>query len=81
MIDTRLTRAKEGGESIVVEGQRVQLGIPGAGAAQAAAFKKMLPLQRMGSAAEAAGAMLLLASPLAGYVTGQCLEVNGGSYM
>jgi 3-oxoacyl-[acyl-carrier protein] reductase len=81
MIDTRLTRSKEVGEVIEVGGQKVALGIPGAGAAQAAAFARTLPLRRMGSAAEAAGAMLLLASPLAGYVTGQCLEVNGGSYM
>lgn len=81
MIDTRLTRAKEGGEAIVVDGQKVPLGIPGAGSKQAEAFKKSLPLQRMASAAEAAGAMLMLASPLASYVTGQVLEVNGGSYM
>jgi 3-oxoacyl-[acyl-carrier protein] reductase len=41
----------------------------------------MIPLGRIGGAAEAAGAIVFLASPLSAYVTGQVLEVNGGSYM
>lgn len=143
-IDTRLTRAKEGGESISVAGQQVrralrqalrvrercarahthlllhacrlchahtcgrrahalvpltrptmcthtpslrlavaaqvQLGIPGGDALRELAAST-IPLARIGTADEAAGAMLMLASPWAGYITGHVLEVNGGSYM
>lgn len=43
--------------------------------------KMMTPLGRVGTAEEAAGVILALASPLTSYVTGQCLEVNGGSFM
>ena len=38
----------------------------------------LVPLGRKGSADEAAGGVLFLASPLASYVTGHCLEVTGG---
>lgn len=37
-----------------------------------------IPLRRMGSPADMAGAALFLASPLASYVTGQTLIVDGG---
>ncbi len=37
-----------------------------------------IPCQRFGQADEVAGAVLFLCSPLAGYVNGQVLEVNGG---
>jgi 3-oxoacyl-[acyl-carrier protein] reductase len=40
-----------------------------------------VPLARVGTADEAACAILMLASPWANYITGQVLEVNGGSYM
>jgi 3-oxoacyl-[acyl-carrier protein] reductase len=40
-----------------------------------------IPLQRLGSAAEVAAAVTFLASPEAGYITGQTLHVNGGMYM
>jgi len=36
------------------------------------------PLQRMGTEADVVGAVLWLGSPSAGYVTGQCLAVDGG---
>jgi len=36
------------------------------------------PLQRMASEADIVGAVLWLGSPSAGYVTGQCLAVDGG---
>ena len=37
-----------------------------------------IPLGRIGTAAEVAQAVLFLASPKAGYVTGQTLNVDGG---
>ena len=37
------------------------------------------PLGRPGTAEEAAGGILLMASPLAAYVTGHTLEVTGGA--
>ena len=49
--------------------------------AAAALMKQMIPLGRVGAPEEAAGAMLLLASPYASYVTGQSLEVTGGGWM
>jgi len=38
----------------------------------------MLPLQRMGTPRDVAGACLYLASPLAAYVSGARIEVHGG---
>ena len=40
-----------------------------------------IPLARLGSAEEVAAAVVFLASPLAGYVTGETIHVNGGMYM
>lgn len=40
-----------------------------------------IPLRRLGSAAEVAAAVAFLASPEAGYITGQTLHINGGMYM
>lgn len=59
---------------------QVQLGIPGGDALRELAVGT-IPLARIGSADEAAGAVLMLASPWSTYITGQVLEVNGGSYM
>lgn len=93
-VDTRLTRAKEDGESLVVNGQKINLGIPGgksgkqelspeeakkAAAAAAKALARAIPLARPASADEAAGGVLFLASPLSSYVTGATLEVTGGA--
>ena len=39
---------------------------------------KNIPLARLGAPEEVAGVALFLCSPLASYVTGQTLEVNGG---
>lgn len=39
---------------------------------------KNIPLGRFGEASEVAGVVLFLCSPLASYVTGQTIEINGG---
>jgi len=49
--------------------------------AQKAALLAQIPVGRLGQAAEIAHAVAFLASPLAGYVTGTELHVNGGMYM
>ncbi len=48
---------------------------------QRQAILSQVPSGRMGEAEEVAGAVLYLASPVAGYVTGATLHVNGGMAM
>ena len=48
---------------------------------QKAALSGQIPLGRLGQPADIAHAVAYLASPEAGYVTGQELHVNGGMYM
>jgi len=74
-IQTRLTAAKESGESIEVDGKEIPLGIP---SQLQDMVTMMIPLGRTGEPEEAGGAMVLLASPYARYITGHCLEVTGG---
>ena len=75
-IDTRLTRPKEAEESIEVAGEEIRLGIPEQLRRNAGMF---IPLGRPATSEEAAGGILMLASPWAAYVTGHTLEVTGGS--
>jgi 3-oxoacyl-[acyl-carrier protein] reductase len=49
-----------------------------AGAFDADAIKRLVPLQRVGTADEVADAVSFLASDAASYITGQILPVNGG---
>ena len=49
--------------------------------AQKAALLAQIPLGRLGTPEEIAHAVAFLASPLAGYITGAELHVNGGMYM
>ena len=79
-IDTRLTRPQEvQEEAIEIDGREVVLGIP-------QKVRSMLdkdihlriPLGRPATAEEAASGIVLIASPLASYITGHVLEVTGG---
>jgi 3-oxoacyl-[acyl-carrier protein] reductase len=45
------------------------------------ALLEQVPIKRLGDAEEIAAAVSYLASPKAGYVTGETLHVNGGMYM
>ena len=75
-IDTRMTRSKDDGEAAVVDGREIAQGIPDAIREVGATAN---PLGRPGTDREAAGGVVLMASPLAGYVTGHTLEVTGGA--
>jgi len=75
-VDTRLTQSKETGET--VQDGKVALGIPDASRAFAL---KMIPIGRGASTVDAAGGIVLLCLPYSDYITGQVLEVNGGSHM
>jgi 3-oxoacyl-[acyl-carrier protein] reductase len=48
---------------------------------QRQALIKQIPLNRLGEAADVAGAVAFLAGPDASYITGETLHVNGGMYM
>jgi 3-oxoacyl-[acyl-carrier protein] reductase len=77
-IETRLTAAKEEGETITApSGERIELGVPGQMLAMTPA---VIPFGRGATPAEAAGPVLFLASPLADYVHGQVLNVTGGMF-
>ncbi len=48
---------------------------------QRQAIFQRIPMQRIGSTDDIAAAVVFLASPAAGYITGQTLHINGGLYM
>jgi 3-oxoacyl-[acyl-carrier protein] reductase len=78
-VETRLTQAKEKGETIKAGegGQDVSIGVP----EQMRQMASMLiPLGRPAQPEEAAGPVLFLASPLANYVHGQVVNVTGGQF-
>jgi 3-oxoacyl-[acyl-carrier protein] reductase len=76
-IETRLTAAKEEGQSMEIGGERIELGIPEQTRAMAS---MIIPLGRPAQPAEAAGPVLFLCSPLSNYVHGQVLNVTGGQF-
>ena len=76
-IETRLTAEKEASNTIEIDGQSVQLGIPGQMRQLAS---NLIPLGRPGSPAEAAGGVFLLCTPWANYITGQVLGITGGQW-
>lgn len=48
---------------------------------QRQALLQQIPLQRFGHAGEIASVAVFLASPAAGYITGETIQVNGGMFM
>lgn len=75
MIETRMIAAKEQGETFKHGDKDIPMGIP---ENLRGMMTMMVPLGRTGRPEEAAGGILMLASPYASYVTGHCLEVTGG---
>jgi 3-oxoacyl-[acyl-carrier protein] reductase len=74
-IETRLTEEKEKNGQIEVDGHKIALGMP---KANLEALKKLIPLGRPGTARDAAQSILIFASPLSDWISGQVLKVNGG---
>lgn len=74
-IETRLTQAKEKGETIRRGDAQITIGIP---ADRLDLTGRLIPMGRGGTPEEAAGAVLFFASPLSDYVSGQVLEIAGG---
>ncbi|HET7340774.1 MAG TPA: SDR family NAD(P)-dependent oxidoreductase [Methylomirabilota bacterium] len=46
-----------------------------------AAIVKTIPMGRVGTPADVAAAVRFFASPAAGWITGECMDVNGGQYI
>jgi 3-oxoacyl-[acyl-carrier protein] reductase len=76
-VETRLTAAKESGNTMTKDGEEIQLGIPEQMRQMAA---MLIPLGRPASPEEAAGPVFFLCSPYADYVHGQVLNVTGGQF-
>jgi 3-oxoacyl-[acyl-carrier protein] reductase len=76
-IETRLTAEKDESNTMEIDGQTVQLGIPGQMRQLAS---NLIPLGRPGTPAEAAGGVFLLCTPWANYITGQVLGITGGQW-
>jgi 3-oxoacyl-[acyl-carrier protein] reductase len=74
-IETRLTAPKVEDNTMEIDGQKVQLGIPEQARSLAPA---LVPVGRPGTADEAAGPVLFLCSPYSNFVHGQVLHVTGG---
>jgi 3-oxoacyl-[acyl-carrier protein] reductase len=76
-VETRLTQAKEQGEAIEREGERIEIGVP---EQQRAMASMIIPLGRPAQPEEAAGPVLFLSSQLSNYVHGQVVNVTGGQF-
>jgi 3-oxoacyl-[acyl-carrier protein] reductase len=76
-VETRLTASKVASNTMEIDGQTVQLGIPD----QIRSMGSMLiPLGRAADPHEAAGPVFFLCSPWSNYIHGQTLMVTGGSF-
>jgi len=76
-VDTRLTQAKVDDNTMEIDGEQVQLGIPEQMRGMAS---MMIPLGRPASPREAAGPVMFLTTPWADYVHGQTLHITGGMF-
>jgi 3-oxoacyl-[acyl-carrier protein] reductase len=76
-VDTRLTQAKVDENTMEIDGEKVQLGIPEQMRGMAS---MMIPLGRPASPQEAAGPVFFLTSPWSNYVHGQTLHITGGMF-
>jgi 3-oxoacyl-[acyl-carrier protein] reductase len=76
-VETRLTAAKESGNTMTKDGEEIQLGIPEQMRAMAA---MIIPIGRPATPEEAAGPVFFLCSPWADYVHGQVINVTGGQF-
>jgi 3-oxoacyl-[acyl-carrier protein] reductase len=74
-IDTRLTQPTTAGNTMHIDGETVQLGIP---QPVREATYELIPLGRPGTPQEAAGGVFFLCSPWSNYVHGQVLMITGG---
>ncbi len=76
LIETRLVVQRSPGDaSLHMRGTDIKIGVP-PDALQA--LEKEIPLGRLGTPDEAAGAVLFFCSPLSDYVTGEVLICGGG---
>jgi 3-oxoacyl-[acyl-carrier protein] reductase len=76
-IETRLTASKEESNTMEIDGEKVQLGIPDQLRGMAA---MLIPIGRPGTPEEAAGGVFFLCSPWSNFVHGQVLNVTGGQF-
>jgi 3-oxoacyl-[acyl-carrier protein] reductase len=76
-IETRLTASKDASNTMEVDGEQVQLGIPDQLRGIAT---QLIPLGRPGTPQEAAGGVFFLCSPWSNFVHGQVLRVTGGQF-
>jgi len=76
-IETRLTASKVEENTMEIDGEKVQLGIPEPMRGMAS---YVIPLGRPGTPEEAAGGVFYLCSPWSNFVSGQVLNVTGGQF-
>ncbi len=76
-IETRLTASKDSENTMEIDGETVQLGIP---EQMRGLAPMMIPLGRPGTPQEAAGGVFFLCSPWSNYVHGQVLNITGGQF-
>src|SRR3954465_6333622 len=76
-IDTRLTQPKVASNTMQINGETVQLGIPEQLRAMGEVF---IAMGRRGFPQEAAGGVFFLCSPWSNYVHGQVLSITGGQF-